>query len=135
MISISPIRALDSGPESAPQTARLFRLKPFKDTIRLVEQPPPTEAQKPPPRQQQQVQARSPSSMRAQAVRLMSSVRSVVRTRLLGGRSCPHLWAWLLVFIILTLALLVMCARLQSSVHTIERRFEVLLGLVSHVGV
>lgn len=131
MISISPIRALDSGPESAPQTARLFRLKPFKDTIRLVEQPPA--AKKPEP-QPPKVRA-SPLSVRAQAVRLMSSVRSVVRTRLLGGRSCPHLWAWLLVFIILTLALLIMCMRLQSSVHTIERRFEVLLGLVSHVGV
>ena len=139
MITLSPIRALDSDSLQQPQTARLFRLKPFENTIRLVEQPPGSDGLKEHRVKQQQQQVRSASApmidtaaVRKQAVRLLSSVRHVVRDRLLGGEEATHLWAWFLFFMILLVGLLIMCVRLQTSLHTVERRFEVLLGLVSN---
>ena len=123
MLTFSPLRALDS--TAKPQSARLFRLKPFQNKIQLVEQDPHTETSP-------TTEGRSDTlgKIRLGAVRLYESVRYVARERLLGGEKARHAWFWLLLFFVLALVVMVVCLRMHSQMQTVQKRFDILVHLL-----
>ena len=122
MLTFSPIRAMDS--QSKPQSARLFRLKPFQNKIQLVEQSaepaPATDAP----------EKDALSKIRMGAVRLYETVRYVARDGLLGGQQAKHAWFWLLMFFVLAVTVMVLCFRLYAQVQAVEKRFAILVSLL-----
>lgn len=119
MLTFSPIRALDSPVK--PQSARLFRLKPFENKIRLVEETQPRAAE---------ISGNTTDQLRAGAVRLYQTVRTIARDRLIGGDKAEHAWLWLLIFFGIALTLVYVCFRMYSRVQAVEERFVILLNLL-----